>query len=232
MFIRAAKLSLLLLLPVCAALGEGKVLHRDEFMDLSQWVVEQAPGGSVEAKDGRLLIKDAQGCTVWFRLPLKAPVSIRYDARVLSSGRVSDLNCFWMASDPRTPADLFHPGHGRNGLFATYDALQTYYVGYGGNANTTTRFRRYEGGGAKPLLPENDLRAPEFLLQPDRTYRIELIAAGGTAKFIRDGVTLFTFRDPKPLAEGWFGFRTVDAQVEIRNFQVTAAPAEAGGVNP
>ena len=33
---------------------------------------------------------------------------------------------------------------------ATYDTLRTYYVGYGGNANTTTRFRRYDGTGARP----------------------------------------------------------------------------------
>ncbi|PTY03182.1 hypothetical protein DB347_22145 [Opitutaceae bacterium EW11] len=226
MFQRAAKLCLSLLLPVSFALAEGKVVYQDSFQDLKAWIVEQAPGGTVKAGDGRLLINDAKGCTVWFRHALKAPVSISYDARVLSTGRVSDLNCFWMASDPKNPADLFHPNHGRNGLFATYDALQTYYVGYGGNANTTTRFRRYEGAGVKPLLPENDLGKPPYLLQGDRVYHIALIAAGGQAVFIRDGETLFTFRDPKPLTSGWFGFRTVDAQIEIRNFRVTALEAE------
>src|SRR6187551_3430900 len=115
------------------------------------WVVEQQPGGTVTIKAGEIAIEDVGGCTVWYRPKLTAPVSIRYEARVLSSGRLSDLNCFWMASDPRH-ADLFAPGHGRDGKFATYDPLVTYYVGYGGNGNTTTRFRRYDGSGARPLL--------------------------------------------------------------------------------
>src|SRR6187431_1735604 len=96
-----------------------------------QWVVEQQPGGTVTVKAGAIAIGDAGGCTVWYRPKLTAPLVIRYEARVLSSGRVSDLNCFWMASDPRRE-DLFAPGHGRDGKFATYDPLRTYYVGYGG----------------------------------------------------------------------------------------------------
>ena len=33
----------------------------------------------------------------------------------------------------------------RSGTFAEYNDLLTYYVGLGGNRNTTTRFRRYIG---------------------------------------------------------------------------------------
>lgn len=193
------------------------------------WVVEQQPGGTVTAKAGTITIDDAGGCTVWYRPKLTAPVVIRYEARVLSSSRVSDLNCFWMASDPRRE-DLFAPGHGRDGKFATYDTLRTYYVGYGGNENTTTRFRRYDGTGARPLLPEHDRQTPEFLLKADHWYRIEAsVTADGQVQFIRDGEVIFDVRDPAPLREGWFGFRTVHSRIEIRNFSVSApaAPAEA-----
>src|SRR5690242_5905460 len=98
---------------------------------LDQWMVEQQPGGTVTAQDGILSIVDTGGCTVWLNERLTAPVIIRYEARVLSSGRVSDLNCFWMANDPQRP-DLFAAGHKRTGKFGTYDSLLTYYVGYGG----------------------------------------------------------------------------------------------------
>lgn len=64
------------------------------------WVVEQMPGGSVTARDGSILIRDAAGCTVWLRRKLAAPVSIAYEAKVSGSPRVSDMNCFWMAADP------------------------------------------------------------------------------------------------------------------------------------
>ena len=197
--------------------------------DDSPWLVEQQPGGTVTLDEGGLVIDDAAGCTVWYKTKLTAPVVIRYEARVLSTGRVSDLNCFWMASDPRR-ADLFAPGHGRDGKFATYDRLLTYYVGYGGNENTTTRFRRYDGTGARPLDPEHDRRAPEFLLKADHWYRIELVAtADGHVQFSRDGEVIFDVHDPAPLREGWFGFRTVHSRIEIRNFSVssTATPAAA-----
>lgn len=203
----------------------GRVRHADDFRSgLAQWVVEQQPGGTVTTADGRLIIADAGGCTVWFKPCLTAPLVITYTVRMSSAARVSDLNCFWMASDPQRPDDLFAAGHGRTGKFATYDTLRTYYVGYGGNANTTTRFRRYDGTGARPLAPEHDLGRPEFLLQPDHVYRVTLIAtAEGRVQFIRDGTVIFDVRDPAPLTHGWFGFRTVQSRMEVSDFRVSAA---------
>jgi hypothetical protein len=209
-------------LPLWLAAAEPP--FQDDFRaGLAKWVVEQQPGGNVTVADGRMLITDAGGCTVWFRERLTAPVTIRYTARVTSGGRVSDLNCFWMADDPARPGDLFGPGHGRTGKFATYDRLRTYYVGYGGNANTTTRFRRYDGSGARPLRPEHERTAPEFLLKPDHAYEITLVAAAdGRVQYIRDGDVVFDWTDPEPLRHGWFGFRTVDSRIEITNFRVQA----------
>jgi hypothetical protein len=168
-----------------------------------------------------LIIEDSAGCTVWYRRKLIAPVEISYDVTVAPKGgpndRVSDVNCFWMASDPKTPDGRPAP---RTGKFADYDSLHTYYVGMGGNNNTTTRFRRYAGDGTKPLLPEHDLSAKQFLLEPNKTYHIRLVARDGVAEFWRDGKKIFSFRDPQPLTSGWFAFRTVKSRLEIRNFEV------------
>jgi hypothetical protein len=198
------------------------VLHRDDFRgDLGQWVVEQQPGGRVVAESGRLVITDSGGATVWFRTALVAPVIIRYDVVVASSARVSDLNCFWMAIHAADPRDLFAADRPRSGRFSDYNGLRTYYVGYGGNNNTTTRFRRYDGSGARPLAPEHDLRHPGVLLRPDHRYRIELRAlAGGRVQFWRDGEKIFDVMDPEPLTRGWFGFRTVNSRLEISAFEV------------
>ena len=197
----------------------------DALDDLSHWIVEQAPGGRVKAQNGVLVIKDVEGCTVWWREKLTAPVEISYTATVVDAGgpydRVSDLNCFWMASDPQHPDDLFAAGHGRNGRFHTYDQLQTYYVGYGGNYNGTTRFRRYMGTGARPLLPEHDLTEPRFLLEGNREYRIKLVALpNGTVQYYRDGELIYDIRDPEPLREGWFGFRTVKSHLRFKDFKI------------
>jgi hypothetical protein len=207
-----------------ASCSSPRVLHHDNFAtDLSNWTVEQQPGGTVTIEDGTLVIADEGGCTVWFKQRLDAPVVISYTATVSSKARVSDLNCFWMATDPSRPGDLLAPGHARTGAFATYDALRTYYVGYGGNTNTTTRFRRYNGDGTKPLLPEHDLNAPEFLLKADHPYRIALVVVGSRVQYQRDGELVFDFTDPEPLASGWFGFRTVKGRIEISSFSVRRA---------
>jgi hypothetical protein len=193
--------------------GTGDPIHSDSFAtDTGKWIVEQQPGGTVSIGGDLMVIDDAGGCTVWFRERLHAPVRIVCELSASSASRVSDMNFFWMATDPAHPDDLFVNGNARSGKFANYDALSTYYVGYGGNTNSTTRFRRYDGTGARPLLTGHDLSAPEFLLEADHVYRVELIAADGRARFIRDGETIFEFVDPEPLASGWFGFRTVHSR--------------------
>lgn len=215
---------LLLSLFILPGLLAGSTAHDDFASDRGQWAVEQMPGGQVTIKDGAMVIDDAGGCTAWWREKLTVPVVITYEATVLDQGgphdRVSDLNCFWMAADPRT-ADLLATGHGRTGKFSDYDALRTYYVGQGGNENTTTRFRRYTGGGARPLLPEHDLRDPAVLLEGNRAYRIKIEAlADGTVRYSRDGQVIFEFKDLSPLKAGWFGIRTVHSRLRIRDFQV------------
>ncbi|WP_457795278.1 DUF6250 domain-containing protein [Horticoccus sp. 23ND18S-11] len=192
---------------------------------LQAWTVEQMPGGTVVARDGGLEITDVGGATVWWREKLTAPVEISYDVTVVTQGgpqdRVSDLNCFWMAVDPRSTAAPFAPGQARSGKFSDYDSLHTYYVGYGGNNNSTTRFRRYDGTVARPLLPEHDLRDQKFLLEGNRTYHIRLVARDGVAEFWRDGERIFAFRDPAPLVSGWFALRTVRSHLVVSNLVIT-----------
>lgn len=204
--------------------ARGQLLFADDFLGgTSRWVIEQQPGGRVDTQGGRLVIVDRGGSTVWWRQRLSGAVVIRFEATVSSAARVSDLNVFWMASDPARPADLFATGHGRDGRFSTYDGLRTYYVGCGGNDNTTTRFRRYAGDGTRPLAPEHDLREPRFLLQGDRPYRIELRACGERVQYLRDGELFFDVVDHEPLRSGWFALRTVDSRIEIRDFRVFEA---------
>lgn len=209
-------------LAACHVTSERHLSFRSGLQD---WLVEQTPGGTVQARaDGTLVIEDALGCSVWYREQLRAPVEIEYDVTVVAQGgprdRVADVNCFWMASDPR----ISGLPRGRSGRFGDYDNLRTYYVGVGGNDNTTTRFRRYLGDGQKPLLPGHDLRKPEFLLEGNRTYHIRLVARNGVAEFWRDGRRIFMFVDAHPLTEGWFAFRTLHSHLEIRNVRITQHP--------
>jgi rhamnogalacturonan endolyase len=144
------------------------------------------------------------GATVWLDKPLSGNLLISFTRRVVvadgKNDRLSDVNVFWMARDPRR-ANIFT----RTGKFEDYDDLALYYVGIGGNRNTTTRLRRY-GDGRRELVGEYTDAA--HLLEPNRDYRIEIAVYEGCTRVRVDGNTWFTYRDPRPLRSGWFGLRT------------------------
>lgn len=201
-------------------------LHSDSFQSLVNWSTELERGGTVEATDGKLHIDVPAGCTVWFKPELSGPVSIEYDVTVIKAGgpndRVSDLNCFWMATDSRSPNHILDVP--RSGRFADYNQLRCYYVGYGGNTNTTTRFRRYIGSPTtRPILPEHDLTDAKFLLTPNVKYHIKLIANGPVVEYYRNGEKIFEFNDPEPYTRGWFGIRTTQNHMVVENFRVVAS---------
>ncbi len=106
----------------------------------------------------------------------------------------------------------------RSGTFSEYDSLQLYYAGIGGNTNTTTRFRKYQGNGERTLL--FDLQDKEHLLQPNKNYLIQIVVYNGTTKVFVDGEQYFSYTDDEPLTEGYFGFRTVKSHQEIEDLKV------------
>jgi len=214
------------LIPLLAGLVAATLAGRAA--EEPRWIAEQMPGGTVDVTPGQLRIADAAGCTVWWTERLRAPLVIRYELTMIAAGgpqdRVSDANCFFLATDPTAPDGRpFGTQPARTGRFADYDALRTYYVGMGGNNNSTTRFRRYAGDGTKPLLPAHDLQEAKYLLEGNRTYRIEIrVGADGLVEYRRDGEVFFSWRDPEPLREGWFAFRTVHSHQVIRGLAITA----------
>lgn len=191
---------------------------------LADWRVEaESPDARVGVRDGVIDIDTPKGLTLWWRRPIAAPVTISFEAMAVAAGgandTVSDLNAFWMAGEADGGSVLAHP---RSGAFATYDDLRTYYVGIGGNRNTTTRFRRYIGQpGNRPLLREHDLGAPADMLRPNVWTRIRLIADGRTVAVERDGRRVFTLADPEPYVRGHWGLRTTWSHLRIRRVAVT-----------
>lgn len=205
------------------AWAKGRRLFADDFRrGLDQWVIEAEKPATVIARDGVLDIVTRAGLTVWFKHELVGPVAITYEAQAVSEGgpydRVSDLNAFWMAREVGGGSPLSHP---RSGAFADYDTLETYYVGQGGNGNTTTRFRRYVGRpGERPLLPQHDHAAPDEMLTPNRWTTVRLVADGNRIEYWSDGRRLFDLDDAAPYRRGWFGLRTTQSHLRIRNFSV------------
>lgn len=197
----------------------GKLLYQDQFNGLNDWIIEKpSTHDSVGvSKNSSLIINVKGGTTVWFNKKIKGNVYIEYKRKVImangTNDRLSDLNTFWMANDPKQK-NLFT----RTGIFKEYDSLLLYYVGFGGNTNSTTRFRKYDGNGDRRLLAE--YLDADHLLQPNKEYTIRITVYNGTTSFAIDGVEYFSFIDPQPIKAGYFGFRQVQSRQEIRDFKV------------
>lgn len=221
----AASLAALLCATGCAtAYDTRQLLHSDDFHSLDNWVVESEQPARVTVRDAAVDIDTPAGLTLWFKPRLEGPLEIEFDAIAVSDGgandQVSDLNVFWMATDRDGSAPF--PGR-RAGRFAEYNDLRTYYVGLGGNRNSTSRFRRYIGDPEhRPLLPAHDLAAPEALLVPNQKQTITLVADRATIEYKRDGRTLFRFDDPAPYTQGWFALRTTWSHLRISRLRVHA----------
>ena len=217
-----------LLFAGCATQPAARVLlHADDFSTTENWIIEaEQPAARVNARHGVLDIDTPAGLTLWFRHELTGPVEIEFEATAVAEGgrndQVSDLNVFWMARNRDGSAPFRLQGAAqRSGAFAEYNDLHTYYVGLGGNRNSTTRFRRYIGDPRlRPLLPEHDLAARDALLEPNRRQTITLIAHGSRIEYRRDGRSLFTFDDPTPYVQGWFAIRTTYSHLRVERLRI------------
>ncbi|AWW31191.1 methyltransferase [Echinicola strongylocentroti] len=188
-------------------------------LDSNRWKVEMddQPNSLVTVKDGKLVLDTKGGVTVWLNQKLEGNIEITYKRQVVmadgTNDRLSDLNQFWMATDPRND-NLFT----RGGKFQEYDSLSMYYVGFGGNYNGTTRFREYQGDGEKTLLFDLDDEA--HLLKPNHWYTIKISVVDGLVSYWVDGEKFFEYQDETPLTEGYFGFRSTWSRHEIDDLRI------------
>ena len=166
-------------------------------------------------------------------------VTIEYDACIVvekEGDRLSDLNCFWMASDPTCPDNIWKREKWRNGIFLNCYSLQLYYMGYGGNYNSTTRFRRYDGNEAGITDPKarpaiwKEYTDADHLLKANHWYHIKITNEDNRISYYIDGKQLVDFRDAEPLTEGWFGFRTTLSRTRITNFRYECSPQQTSAV--
>jgi hypothetical protein len=188
-------------------------------LDTSLWKAEIAPlpGSKVYVQKGELFLDTKGGVTVWLNKKLRGNIRIEYWRKVLvDSGvndRLSDFNSFWMATDPKN-SNLFT----RNGVLESYDSLQMYYVGMGGNTNRTTRFRKYQGNGERTLLQE--YKDSTHLLRANKEYHIIIEVIDNRVRYIVDGETFFEYNDRSVLKEGYFGFRSTKSRQSIDRIKI------------
>ena len=204
------------------------------------WKVEsESPDYKVTFIGDTAEIVSPKGLTLWRKEKMNGRVTIEYDACVVvekEGDRLSDLNCFWMASDPTYPDNIWKREKWRNGIFLNCYSLQLYYMGYGGNYNSTTRFRRYDGNEAGIADPKirpaiwKEYTDADHLLKANHWYHIKITNEDNRISYYIDGKQLVDFRDAEPLTEGWFGFRTTLSRTRITNFRYECSPQQTSAV--
>lgn len=200
--------------------GSMELLYSDDFdKPNNDWIseFENPAGSSMAVNQSTMDVSSAAGASIWFKRPFAGNIVIMYDATVVMNGgpndRVSDLNAFWMASDPKNK-DLFT----RKGKFSEYDDLDLYYSGIGGHDNTTTRFRKYFSTGEKPIVKE--YLDPRHLLKGNIRYRIMIVVQDGRTLMMVNDEIFFDYQDAAPLTKGYFAFRTTRSHQVMDNFKI------------
>lgn len=220
---------LLLCCPLAFKAQSGTISGLDKAKFNKYWKIEsESPDYRVSFSGDTCEIVSPKGLTLWRKEKMSGDVTIEYDACVMVEGkegdRLSDLNCFWMASDPKYPT-IWEREKWRSGIFLNCYTLQLYYLGYGGNHNSTTRFRRYDGNEdgvkdakARPAILK-EYKDPEHLLEANKWYHVKIQNQGNRIRYYINGELLVDFNDPRPLTSGWFGFRTTWSRTRITNFR-------------
>lgn len=195
------------------------------FAQGEDWTIEAEDGvGSAVWNKNTCDIDAPKGFTLWNKNLMEGNICIEYEARIVADKkykdkegkvRISDLNCFVLADKCG----------GYGGKFVNNYALSMYYVGYGGNWNTTTRFRRYNGDKRgidsaqyRPIILKEYTDA-EHLLKGNHWYKIRIEVKDGRFRYYIDNELLVDYVDPKPLTKGYFGFRTTLSHAQLRNFK-------------
>ncbi len=205
-----------------------KIIYQELFnpADTSHWVVESEEKFTLKDHflNGSLDIDVGQGITLWNTTKFQGNLMIEFEVTVIQAGgkndRVSDLNCFWMATDPEFPDNFFAKSSWRKGIFWNYYPLHLYYVGYGGHDNTKTRLRKYNGVAdpVPPVLQEHS--DSSHLIKPNKKNVVRIVSFDSTVAYYFNKKKIFELKDKRPYKEGYFGFRTVYNHMSIESFTV------------
>ena len=210
------------------------------------WVVESEDDvfSRVSFLDnGEIDIVAPKGLTLWYKQRMTGNTVIEYESCIVTGSminkdtpeRLSDMNCFWMASEP-DGSSVFKNLKKRHGVFVNQYSLRLYYLGYGGNYNSTTRFRRYDGdvrgvdsSKYRPLVLQ-EYTDSSHLLKPDHWYKIRLEQVDGRVRYYVDGECIVDYLDVNPYTSGYFGFRTTLAHAKLRNFRYQCVNTKETGI--
>lgn len=203
---------------------------------LSKWISESSSDKlKITYNNDIIDIISPDGLTLWYDEKLTGDYEISYSIQVVMENgkydRLSDMNCFWGAKDPKHADDIYARAEWRHGIFKNYNTLNLFYVGQGGNDNGTTRFRQYHGDfygiddtKIKPILGE--YKDEKYLLKPNHWYNIVIRSSKGTTSYTCDDVEFFRKDVQEGETDGYFAIRLWMNHVRVTNFKIRKAEQE------
>lgn len=227
--VRVILLSLMMMATLDGAAQRRELLNGGEMG--SKWIVEAVSDQTLISVEGDTMeVVNPSGLTLWYDKMLEGDYQIGYRVKFIMEGgehdRLSDLNCFWGAIDPQYPDNIYERSEWRGGMFGNYNTMDLFYVGYGGNKNRTTRFRRYRAefnnevdkDKMRPVIKE--YLDPEDLLKPNIWMSVVIRVEGDVTTYSMDGKELFRHTMEQGQDRGYFGLRLLRNHTIFTGFYV------------
>lgn len=194
------------------------------------WIAEDESGAAKIAYRGDSIEMTASaGLAAWYPERLTGDYRITFTVEVAAwtdrSGPISGFDCIWACSDPEHPDDFFARSAWRGGTPERYGTLDLFCASFGDGGDHATRFRRFYG--KLDSLPDNMSRPiqreytdAKYLLQAERSYRMEISVSKGTTAFSIDGERLFLRALGPKEGEGYFGFLLFSNRIMISGLKI------------
>ena len=118
----------------------GRLLVKDDFDDLQNWVIQVQersgfPEARIRVRDHKLdCLVPGRGCTVWNTRKFPTRIAITYHVLCptadppIQGVQPRDINNFWLATDPDAPDRGLFDSNRYTGKFSSYDKMHGYYA--------------------------------------------------------------------------------------------------------
>jgi hypothetical protein len=207
-----------------------KLLYVSEFKSLDDFWCEGSP--DVKVENGSLFIRTALErderysfiSSVFCRKQFKGDILVEFDARSIHPGSHRNFN-FFIHTAMTDGRDLYETRKERTGDYPEYHVMNNYLftflpdkaevAGKGEIELARWRFRRDPGF---QLMKEVRFG----VIEQNRWYHFKyLVQDGRVASSVSlDPEQMYEWTDPKPLNEGYVGFRTFCSHMEYRNLHI------------
>ena len=206
----------------------GELLYRSTFENLDDFWSEGAPDVSV--KDGSLIVRTElqqhpqqhHTSSVFLKKVLRGDVLVRFQARSIHEQSHRNFNFFIHTRHP-DGRDLYATRGERSGNYPEYHVLNNYLFTclksdqQDRDGFAFFRYRMRRDPGFQLMKEVHSHRCENF-----RWYTFEYLIHKGAVSVCIDQLPheCYTWHDPKPLTEGYLGFRSFMSHLEFKELCV------------